>query len=193
MRRTALAAALVASLVAATKIAALVAPTAVLVSIAASITLELALAAIAVAVLALKTLAARTAIIALILALVLALFLRRRRRALGGGSRGCRCVDWRALAGLAEIAVTVAPTVALALVGFCRFTALTCRCSDRLCAVLRRTAVVAGTVAIVSRPALFGAATGPPDFDQFGRCRCFGRNWRGSGVRRCGLRAGDRL
>ena len=155
---------------------------AVAVALALVAALELVAAAfivaLTVAALALEALAARTT--------VLACFLRGSRAIGGGGRNGWR----RCIATvLAEILVPTAAAVLLALVALAGFA------GGR-----RRTVVVGGvmalTMALGARPALFRTATGPPDFHQFrlgrrgfgagsgfagrsGLCRCLGRRFDG--------------
>ena len=130
-----------------------------------------------VSLLALETLAGGTA-------LVLARLANRRGV---GGSSGCgfgRHLGTR----FAELVVAFAATAAMPLV-FWSFAGLARgRAGWR---AFRETRVMALTVAIVARPALFRTPTGPPDFDQFGGSDGFRR--RRGRFRRRHLGGGRRL
>jgi hypothetical protein len=165
VRRPAVAAALVAAFE--------IAPaTVALAAIALAVALEFVAAALVVAVpaLAFKPLAPLT-------------FLARRC-AIGRSRSGFRRC---ALAGLSKFLVAAAAAVMLALCTLAGFAGS----GGRLRAALA--ALMAMTAAVMTGTALFGAATGTPDFDQFRRGRRFRCGWRGRAICRCSFGRRDSL
>ncbi len=128
--------------------------------------------------LAFKTLARRTPLVLARLANRRAFGWRCRRHAFGR----------RIGAGFVEIIVALAPSAPVPPL-FCGGVGVTLG-GDRLRA-LRRAGLWTMTVTIVTRPALVGAATGPPDLDHLRRRDRLGR--RHSRVRRRGLGDGNSL
>jgi len=175
MRGAAVTALVATALVASAEFAALVTPATIAIALALAVAAEFVAAWLVVAALAFEALAWRT---------VLARF---------GGCRGFgwRCSGFcgRALAGFAEIAMTVA-AAAMPRIGLGTLAAFTSDGDSRLRAILRRLllAMTAMTVAILMRAALFGAATGAPYVDHLGFSRRFGRSFSGGRLRLNGLR-----